>query len=128
MARRKRSRYLGKWTEPKADPIILPFSVENLAYVLRCGLTPDHPYTHQQIADWARRHSEALMDADDKADMGIGPAPDFTGVDVLEDVGVQWDLFLANTYRFEELQSLDLSSVELPEEWFREWLRRLEGT
>jgi len=45
-------------------------------------------------------------------------------VGVAEDVSVQWELYLANTYTLEQLQSLQFSTDTLPVEWFQGWLRR----
>lgn len=48
-------------------------------------------------------------------------------VGVAAHVDCQWDLFLANTYKLEELRTLDFSSVRLPVEWFTEWVKELKG-
>ena len=45
----------------------------------------------------------------------------------LADVDAQWDLFLANTYTFDELRILDYNSVRLPKEWFVDWLRSIDA-
>ncbi|ASS93811.1 hypothetical protein [Peribacillus simplex] len=44
---------------------------------------------------------------------------------IARDIECQWDLFLVNTYSFKELQNLDLSKVNLPQDWFIEWLKQL---
>ena len=42
-------------------------------------------------------------------------------VDIAEDVSAQWDMYLSNTYSLEQLQTLNFSRVELPNQWFQEW-------
>lgn len=44
---------------------------------------------------------------------------------ILADVETQWDLFLANSFTLQELQSLNFAEIRLPTEWFNEWLRQL---
>ena len=48
---------------------------------------------------------------------------DRKAANITEDVCVQWDLFLSNTFSLSQLQALEYSSVRLPTEWFRDWLR-----
>ena len=38
-----------------------------------------------------------------------------------------WDLFWANTYPLTELKRLDFSRVQLPAQWFEDWLSDLDG-
>lgn len=41
------------------------------------------------------------------------------------DVDAQWDMSLANSYKLEELQKLDFSTVNIPVEWFNDWLKQI---
>ncbi len=45
--------------------------------------------------------------------------------DIIQEVDMEWDLYLVNKYKPEQLRRLDLSLVNLPKEWFAEWLKRL---
>ncbi len=45
--------------------------------------------------------------------------------DRAQEIEMQWDMYLANTYTLPELQHLDFSQVRLPNEWFADWLARL---
>lgn len=46
-------------------------------------------------------------------------------ISIAADVDCQWDLYLANTYKLQELQKLDFAAVRLPPEWFQDWLMKL---
>ena len=116
-----RNKYVGSWTETPATAIDLPFSVDNLRRVLAVGAdSSDSTYTHQQIAQWCERYFMRFYTDENIRDRSV----DF---EVAEDVSVQWDLFLANTYTLAELQSLDFTSVELPAEWFAKWHAKLDA-
>ena len=43
---------------------------------------------------------------------------------ILTDVETQWDLYLANTYSIDELRAGDFEKVQIPTEWFNDWLRQ----
>ena len=92
--------------------------------LLRSADTPGQPYTHQQIADWARRLFQAAIEHDDR---GLPTPVDPETLAVAKDVDAQWELFLANTYTLAGLQGLDFSTVELPFDWFETWLLELGG-
>ena len=96
-----------------------PFTREQAIRMLRLGeASPDSPFTHRQIARWCERFWCSYIDVD--------VSPEFELLlSVLEDVDCQWDLFLANTYPFEELRTMDLDLVSMPALWFSEWLRKL---
>ena len=55
MSKRKRTRFLGAYSESPAPAIDLPFTLANLRALLAEGARPDARYTHQQIKDWADR-------------------------------------------------------------------------
>ncbi len=125
MTKRKRTRLVGAYRESPAPPIDLPFPVANLRALLAEGVRPDARYTHQQIKNWADRFWWTQFEQ-----------PDFLGIDVpldieraadlAQDVQMQWDLYVANTYTLPELQHLDFSQVRLPLEWFAGWLAQLD--
>jgi hypothetical protein len=68
-------------------------------------------YTHQQIADRAGRFSHECLEAS-----FLERENDKTrkAADIAQDVNAQWDMYLYNTYSFEQLQNLDFSQVKLP--------------
>jgi len=117
-----RNQFIGSWKESPCRWIDLPFSRKSLEQVLTWGAMPDgSPHTHQEIAHWCDRMHMSLLDADG----GPGAGRE---VDVAADVDCQWDLFLINTYKLDELRTLDFSSVRLPVEWFADWLKELTGS
>ena len=122
MSRRK-NLYLGSYWEPKPAPIDLPLTITNLQTLLAAGASPKPLYTHQQIKEWASRfwwekREGSLAEHNDPSLKGA--------IDLAQDVEMQWDMYLANTYSLQELQELDFSKVELPKGWFVDWLLRLD--
>ena len=99
-----------------SDPIELEFTHENLIKVLLMGKDPKSSlYCHKQIAEWCERFWNKYNDIDAPAEIeNIMP--------VLADIETQWDLYLANTYSIEQLQTQNFEDVELPKEWFQGWL------
>jgi hypothetical protein len=99
----------------------LPFTPQAAVQVLKWGARPEEsPYTHRQIAEWCDRFWCEFLDVD-------APGEIERLLPILADVDAQWDLFLANTYSFEELRSLSLDDVQLPVKWFQEWLRQAKA-
>ncbi len=99
-----KNKYIGKWEESGWKEIKLPFTSENLKLLLEKVLTTSE-YTSQDIARWCDLY---IMEKE-KSDRGYV---------IAEDISVQWDLFLTNTYSLEELKALDFSKVRFPAEWF----------
>jgi hypothetical protein len=119
-AGKKKNRVANTWVEPECEEIQRPFTCENLKYLLEDGAKEsNYEYTHQQIADWCRRWCSE--DYNDRMDVPRGL------LDIIEDVDIQWELYLANTYSYDELVSLDFSQVRLPIEWFPDWAAKLEN-
>jgi hypothetical protein len=115
-----KNKYIGKWTEPKSRLIELPFNVDNARILLTAGLDHNSRFTHQDIAYWCERFWKLYCDLDAPKDIEkIMP--------ILADVETQWDLFLVNTYKLEELQKLDFRTVRLPHEWFKDWLNQINA-
>ena len=115
--------FVGTWCEPVSYVIDLAFSVENATVVIAEGIKEksERKYTHRDITYWCQRFWEEFYDIED------APKEIENIIDILNDVDCQWDLYLANTYKLEELQSLELDEVELPTEWFEEWLEQLKA-
>jgi hypothetical protein len=109
-----RNQYIGSWVESACKEIDLPFTKESMVTVLTWGMNQeDSEYSHQEIAHWCDRFHLASEENDNELDPKI--------IDIAADVDAQWDIFLANTYSFEQLQELKYSEVQLPVEWFKEW-------
>lgn len=113
----------GTVQETGAREIPLPLSKENLRQLLTDIINNKTQYSHQDFANWCSQHFSNIICNDLELDaVGIDEAT----YEVLNDVDAQWDLFLVNTYKIEELQTMDLSKVKLPEEWFKNWLSQLD--
>jgi hypothetical protein len=99
-----------------STPMPLPFTAEAVLQALSWGAHPDDaPYSHKQIAEWCDRFWCQYIDVD-------APTEIEKLLPILTDVETQWDLFLANTYSLEELQTKSFEEVRLPVAWFAEWL------
>jgi hypothetical protein len=121
---KRRNRYLDSWTETGWQEIPLSFDSENLATVLSWGTREkDSQYTHQDIAHWCDRFYMAFM-SDHQSRKEQQPISRFA--EIANDVSAQWDLYLSNTYTLEQLQTLKFSTITLPLEWFRDWLKRVK--
>ena len=117
-----RNKFVGSWSESASKKIDLPFTVESLRSVLSWGVSSNGGYySHHDVAHWCDRFHMAKFDVetDDAMDIATGVAADVDG---------QWDMFLANTYKLEELQILDFRQVNLPAEWFTDWRSELDAT
>lgn len=89
--------------------------------MLLWGSNPEaSPFTHKQIAEWCDRFWCSYLDTDTPAEIE-------KVLPVLADVDAQWNLFLANTYTFEQLRSINLDQVLLPSDWFHSWALQLEA-
>ena len=112
----------GAVEETGAKDIPMPLSKENLKQLLVGLINYSLEYSHQDFANWCYKHFVNILKNDlDLQDVGI----DEETYEVLNDVDAQWDLYLVNTYKIEELQTIDLSKVCLPIEWFQGWLKQL---
>jgi hypothetical protein len=101
-----------------STPAEMPFTPESAAQMLRWGGTPEtSPYSHKQIAEWCDRFWCLYLDED-------APAEIERLLPILTDVETQWDLYLANTYSFEQLRDGDFENERMPTEWFVDWLRQ----
>lgn len=120
--RKGRNTYVGCWTETACRAIPLPFTPESLHQILAWGLQPvSSPFTHQEIAQWCTRMHAIYLDVD------VEPALE-RAIRVAADVDCQWDLFLANTYTLQQLQSLDFAKVSMPSGWFVDWQNQLQAS
>jgi hypothetical protein len=113
-----RNQSVGSWEESHCKDIELPLTKDSLKVVLSWGANQeDSPYTHQEIAHWCDRFHMEGMEKD-------APVEE-VAIDIAADVDAQWDLYLVNTFKLEELQKLEFSKIKLPAKWFDEWLKKL---
>lgn len=116
-----RSRYVGLWSQSIPKAIDLSYTVNSLITVLTWGLNPqESKFTHQDICYWCDRFHMAMFDVDTDNAMDVAAG-------VACDVDAQWGMYLANTYKLEELQKLDFSQVQIPIDWFNDWLVQIKN-
>ena len=100
-------------------PVELPYTSDTARQMLAWGATPStSPYTHRQIADWCGRFWSEFMDSDDV------PSDIEKLLPVLADVDAQWDLNFYNSFPLHELHLINQDQVQVPTQWFQEWLRQ----
>ena len=101
--------------------IEIDFTPENALIVVRYGLDPaGSGFTHRAICNWCERFWRSFYDRECEPEIErILP--------ILSDIDAQWELYLANTFKPKDLGEIDLEQVELPREWFEEWVRKLEA-
>ncbi|MGG0251099.1 hypothetical protein ABEY24_22640 [Peribacillus frigoritolerans] len=104
------------WNETTID---LPLSSENLKNLLKTICRKENRFSQFEFIKWCDNFTIAFEE--DKAPNEL----DEMAFGIARDIECQWDLFLVNTYSLKELQNLDLSKVELPQDWFIEWLKQL---
>ncbi|GAB3638179.1 hypothetical protein GCM10027422_37690 [Hymenobacter arcticus] len=114
-----KNKFIGSWQEKGWQEIALPFTVSNLISLLENVVNGNAVFTHQDVAHWCDNF--IMMSRATR----LAPM-DTSAAEIADDVSVQWDMFLANTYTFEQLQELDFSIIYLPEEWFVDWLQRAQ--
>ncbi|MFX1265840.1 MAG: hypothetical protein ACFFH0_10710 [Promethearchaeota archaeon] len=121
MTRRKtKNKLIHRWVEPQCEKIEEPFNIQILGDLLGEGFkNSGSKYSHQQIADWCRRWFVEVVN--ERMDVPESVC------DIIQDIDAQWDLFLFNTYTYEDLIQLDLSKVRLPVEWFAGWAIQLKN-
>jgi hypothetical protein len=98
----------------------MPYTRASFVRLLEHGSKPaTSPFTHKQIAEWCDRFWCRYLDVDAPAD--IKPL-----LPLLTEVETQWDLYLANTYDLNQLQTDNFESISLPTEWFQDWLNQVQ--
>ncbi|PSR54088.1 hypothetical protein AHMF7605_11430 [Adhaeribacter arboris] len=113
----------GQVIETGFKDIPLKLTKENLKELLTEIINQETKYTHQDFANWCRTHFSKIISQDiELEEIGIDEAT----YEVIMDVDAQWDLYLVNTFKIDELKELDLTKVHLPLEWFKNWLKQLE--
>ncbi|WP_125783663.1 hypothetical protein [Pseudoalteromonas rubra] len=103
-----------------SKPISLDFTKENFISLLNYGADENQlTYSHKQIAEWSEKFWNKYHDID-------APKEIEDIMSTLADVETQWDLYLVSTYKVEQLQNINLDSVNLPFSWFKSWLDEID--
>jgi hypothetical protein len=97
-------------------------TAENLKQLLIQVLNKNNLFTQEELADWCCDYTEKIRDVD------LGTQFEINAFSVAEDIDCQWELYLTNSYTVEQLQVLDKSKVDLPEDWFKNWLSKIVQT
>lgn len=120
-----KNKYIGKWIEPEAKNIEMPYTCENLNILLiTLASKKNLNFSHQDFVNWCEKFYNKI---DTASSLGIDNIRLKKLSEVLNDISMQWELYLTNTYELEELQQLVYSEVELPCEWFENWLNQLQN-
>ncbi|WP_430534925.1 hypothetical protein [Listeria rocourtiae] len=69
--------------------------------------------------------SEKILYADDNQ-QSINDNLSLEERELLEEISVQWDLYLDNSYDIEVLQNLDFDKVRFPEVYLEEWYKKVK--
>lgn len=100
--------------------IILDYSYINLKTLLEKICKNENDFSHYEFAEWCENLTMIIDDERKWSDK------ETIMVEVARDIECQWDLFLVNTYSLNELQTIDLSKVELPQQWFIDWMKEMD--
>jgi hypothetical protein len=106
--------------------IPLPFSKQNLRKVIRDIIINNSSYSHEALVEWCSQLSDHILwnELDSHLEeIGI----DEITFEVINDIEGQWDSFLVDEYDADEFYSIDLSKVQLPEKWLKDWYIRLSN-
>ena len=101
----------------------LTYSDQQLKACIQDAL--DGNITHEELADWCYRYMTDVYHNNHYhiATDGRGSYPlSEQATEVANDIDAQWDLYLANSYSLNELQTIDLATICLPREWLEKWL------
>lgn len=80
-------------------------------------------YTHNDFADWCGDYIKAA----EYHHISINTTLDKKAVDIAYEVDLKWEGHLINSLAVHELSDENKSTLEMPKEWFKEWLMRLKG-
>jgi len=102
----------------------MPFTTESLIKLLKIGKFLPHGVSHCDIADWCSRFAQFCRDEFDAGSIDYDDSL-AQAEEIADDVDAQWELFLENTYYTKNIMNFDIATVELPKEWFIDWLKKL---
>lgn len=105
------------WNETS---IHLPYSSENLKALLDAICKRENSFPQVDFCMWCDNLTMAWEDEDlDEQDE--------LAFLIARDIECQWDLHWYEFYSHEKLMKMDLSKLELPPDWFKEWAAELDG-
>ncbi|WP_223639110.1 hypothetical protein [Planococcus sp. 4-30] len=106
-----------EWSWNKTS-IKRPYSYENLKALLNVVCREENQFSQVDFCMWC----DNLTMAWDEEDLGD---QDQLAFHIARDIEAQWDLHWYEFYSHKELFKMDLSKLELPPEWFKEWAAEL---
>ena len=99
--------------------ITLPYSYENLKTLLDTVCKKENQFPQVDFCMWCDNLTTAWLD-EDLSDQ------DEHAYYVAQSIECQWDLHWYEFYSHEQLMKMDLSELELPSDWFKEWAAKLD--
>ncbi|MGF9891003.1 hypothetical protein [Priestia megaterium] len=92
------------------------YTADSLKKVIKLALI--NSISHKELVDWCEDFlQEATKDTSISKDRSLNKK----AIMVALDIENQWELFLSNTYTFEELQELNQNKVKFPKQWLEKW-------
>ncbi|MED4285357.1 hypothetical protein P4679_25880 [Priestia megaterium] len=92
------------------------YTADSLKKVIKLALF--NSISHKELVNWCEDFlQETTKDTRISKDRSLNKK----AIMVALDIENQWELFLSNTYTFEELQKLDQKKVEMPKQWLEKW-------
>ncbi|ALS75746.1 hypothetical protein AUC31_11300 [Planococcus rifietoensis] len=108
-----------EWNLNKTS-INLPYSCENLKTLLDTICKKENKFPQVDFCMWCDNVTMA-WDEEDLDDQ------DQLAFVIARDIEAQWDLYWYEFYSHEQLMKMDLTKLELPPDWFKEWVAELVG-
>ncbi|MEM4992730.1 hypothetical protein WKH56_09315 [Priestia sp. SB1] len=92
------------------------YTADSLKKVIKLAVI--NSISHKDLVDWC----EGFLQENSKdTSISINRSKNKKAIMVALDIENQWELYLSNTYTFEELQKLEQKEVKMPKQWLEEW-------
>ncbi|MDU9693854.1 hypothetical protein O0Q50_21990 [Priestia aryabhattai] len=92
------------------------YTADSLKKVIKLAVI--NSISHKDLVDWC----EGFLQENSKdTSISINRSKNKKAIMVALDIENQWELYLSNTYTFEELQILEQKEVKMPKQWLEEW-------
>ncbi|NGY88856.1 hypothetical protein F6Y05_38400 [Bacillus megaterium] len=92
------------------------YTADSLKKVIKLAVI--NSISHKDLVDWCE---EFLQETSKDTSISINRSKNKKAIMVALDIENQWELYLSNTYTFEELQKLEQKEVKMPKQWLEEW-------
>ncbi|WP_394555489.1 hypothetical protein C1N61_28590 (plasmid) [Priestia aryabhattai] len=92
------------------------YTADSLKKVIKLAVI--NSISHKDLVDWCE---EFLQETSKDTSISINRSKNKKAIMVALDIENQWELYLSNTYTFEELQILEQKEVKMPKQWLEEW-------